>query len=408
VLQTLAQFQGTKVDPETEEQPGRILHEMRFGAASSGALSGAHIYYGTADATPLFVVLLGEVRRWGLGDAVIDRLMPHADRALAWIENYGDKDGDGFVEYERMTPKGLQNQGWKDSWDGVPFADGSQPRAPIALAEVQGYVYAAYNARAHFADEAGDTETAAAYHHKAETLRKRFNEAFWLPDKGWYALALDADKKPVDALGTNMGHCLWSGIVDDDKAAAVAERLLSPEMFSGWGIRTLATDMGAYNPASYHNGSIWPHDNALIVAGLMRYGFVEEAHRVAFGVLDAAEAFGGRLPELFCGFERDRYPEPVAYPTSCSPQAWASATPLSLLRSLARFDPCIPDGDLWVAPTFPETLGEIFIDGVPLAGSRVSVELVGSRAHVSGLPSGVTAHPSPRPHTHELLELQRA
>ena len=273
---------------------------------------------------------------------------------------------------------------------------------------MQGYVYGAYLARGLIAKDAGDDREAERWAQKAAELKHEFNERFWLPDRGYFAIALDGDKRAVDACASNMGHCLWSGIVDDDKAAAVAERLLSPEMFSGWGIRTLASDMGAIQPASYHNGSIWPHDNALIVAGLMRYGFVEEAHRVAFAVLDAAEAFGGRLPELFCGFDREHYPEPVAYPTSCSPQAWASATPLSLVRSLARFDPCVPDGDLWIAPTFPEAMGEIFIDRLPLAGGRVSVELVGSRGHVTGLPSGITVHPSPRPRTHESVELQRA
>jgi glycogen debranching enzyme len=212
----------------------------------------------------------------------------------------------------------------------------------------------------------------------------------------------------VDARASNMGHCLWSGIVDDDKAAAVAERLLAPEMFSGWGIRTLATDMGAYNPASYHNGSVWPHDNAMIVAGLMRYGLIEEAHRVAFAVLDAADAFGGRLPELFCGFDRAHYPEPVAYPTSCSPQAWASSAPLLLLRALARFDPCVPDGELWVAPTFPDAFGEIFIDRLPLAGARVSIEFAGNQVQVSGLPAGIAVHQSPRPLSHELIELNKA
>ncbi|MDX6244727.1 MAG: hypothetical protein QOE76_2450, partial [Frankiales bacterium] len=217
VLQTLARFQGSKVDPHTEEQPGRILHEMRFASATSPGLSGADIYYGTVDATPLFVVLLGELHQWGVADDVVDQLLPYADRALAWIEEYGDGDGDGFLEYERVTPKGLQNQGWKDSWDGVPFADGTQPRAPIALAEVQGYVYAAYLARAHLAEDAGDEATAGRYRDKATALRRRFNEAFWLPDKGWYAMALDAGKRPVDALGSNMGHCLWSGIIDEDK-----------------------------------------------------------------------------------------------------------------------------------------------------------------------------------------------
>jgi len=395
VLQTLAQFQGTKVVAETEEQPGRILHEMRFSSAATEGLSSATVYYGTVDATPLFVVLLGELRRWGLKSDAVDKLLPHADRALAWIEEYGDRDGDGFVEYERMTPNGLQNQGWKDSWDGIPFADGSQPKAPIALAEVQGYVYAAYLARSHFAEEAGDAATFQRYQAKAADLRHRFNEAFWLPDKGWYALALDADKRPVDGLGTNMGHCLWSGIVDEDKAGLVAERLLSPEMFSGWGIRTLATSMATYDPMSYHCGSVWPHDNAIVVSGLIRYGFVEEAHRVIRGMLDAAAQTGGRLPELFSGIARDDVPVPVAYPASCSPQAWAAATPLQFVRLLLRLDPELPHGKVWLAPELPPSIAELTVSRVPI-GQAVTVEVTARSTKVSGLDPSVELIRRPR------------
>jgi glycogen debranching enzyme len=407
-LQTLADFQGTKSEARTEEQPGRILHEVRLGVEVSLALGGGSVYYGSVDATPLFVTLLGELERWrGVSDATA-ALLPAADRALAWIADYGDRDGDGFVEYQRSDPHGLVNQGWKDSWDGVNFADGAIAEPPIALCEVQGYVYSAYLARGLLARNAGEEDEAERWATKAAELKRAFNDRFWLDDRGYFAIALDGDKRQVDACASNMGHCLWSGIVDDDKAAILAERLLSPEMFSGWGVRTLGTDMGAYNPASYHNGSVWPHDNALIVAGLMRYGFVEQAHKVAFAVLDAADSFGGRLPELFCGFDREHYPEPVAYPTSCSPQAWASATPISLLRSLARFDPCMPDGHLWLAPTFPVSFGDVFVDRLPLGGGRVSVEFTGTHGRVSGLPAGVVVHSSPRPTSYEFLELQRA
>jgi glycogen debranching enzyme len=395
VLQTLAQFQGTKVVTETEEQPGRILHEMRFGSASSAGLSSATVYYGTADATPLFVVLLGELRRWGLNNEAVDTLLPHADRALAWIDDYGDRDGDGFVEYERMTPQGLANQGWKDSWDGIPFADGTQPKAPIALAEVQGYVYAAYLARAHFAEETGDTATLLRYQAKAADLRLRFNEAFWLPDKGWYALALDGDKRPVDALGTNMGHCLWSGIVDEDKAEQVADHLLSKEMFSGWGIRTLATSMATYDPMSYHCGSVWPHDNAIIVSGLIRYGFVDHAHRVIRGMLDAAAQTGGRLPELFSGIARDDVPVPVAYPASCSPQAWAAATPVQFVRLLLRLDPELPHRRVWLAPSLPPSIAELTVSRVPI-GSGLTVEVSAAGVEVSGLDPAVALIRRPR------------
>ncbi|MEV1131766.1 glycogen debranching N-terminal domain-containing protein [Agromyces sp. NPDC049794] len=395
-LQTLADLQGTKFERFSEEQPGKILHEVRLGAATNLALGGGSVYYGTVDATPLFVVVLGELARWGaLPDDASD-LIRAADRALDWIARDGDRDGDGFVEYGRMNEHGLVNQGWKDSWDGISFADGTLAEAPIALCEVQGYVYAAYEARAALATIQGDADGAQAWATRAQELKREFNERFWLPDRGYFAIALDGRKRTVDACASNMGHCLWSGIVDDDKAAAVAERLLSNEMFSGWGVRTLATDMGAYNPASYHNGSVWPHDNAIIAAGLMRYGFVEEANRIVIGLFEAASHYGGRLPELFCGFDRTEYPEPVAYPASCSPQAWAAATPFSLLRTTLRFDPSVPTGDLWLAPTSTNDLGDIHLRNMPFAGARISVDATRKGASVAGLPPGVTLHRTPR------------
>ena len=402
-LQTLADHQGKLVDARSEEQPGRILHEVRLGLGS-GRLIGQSTYYGSIDATPLFVALLGELRRWGCPRHEIAQLLPAADKALDWIRDYGDRDQDGFVEYERSNEQGIINQGWKDSWDGISFADGSLAEPPIALCEVQGYVYSAYLARALLAKDLGDEEEAEKWIARAIDLKERFNEAFWLPDRGYFAIALDRDKCPVDARASNMGYCLWSGIVDEDKAAAVADHLVSPEMFSGWGVRTLASDMGAYNPASYHNGSVWPHDNALIVAGLMRYGLIDQAKRIAFGILDAAASFGGRLPELFCGFDRSRYPDPVPYPTSCSPQAWAAAAPVLIMRSLARLDPCVPNGDLWIAPAYPEEFGPVYIENLPLAGARVSIDYAGNRVRVEGLPDGITLHPTPRPLKADLLE----
>ena len=273
-LQTLARFQGREVDPHNEEEPGRILHEMRFGEASSLSLGGGTIYYGTADATPLFVMLLGELRRWGLAREAVDELLPHADRAIEWIENFGDRDGDGYVEYQRTSDRGLRNQGWKDSVDAVRFADGRLADPPIALAEVQGYTYGAYLARAFFAAEQGDAGRSAELRARAAALKADFNRDFWLEDKGWLAMGLDRDKRPIDALTSNMGHCLWTGILDADKADAVAEQLLGPDLFSGWGVRTLAASMVGYNPISYHCGSVWPHDNAIVAAGLMRYGYV--------------------------------------------------------------------------------------------------------------------------------------
>ncbi|GAA1305355.1 amylo-alpha-1,6-glucosidase [Saccharothrix xinjiangensis] len=388
-VRTLAHHQGVRVEPNSEEEPGRILHEMRFGADASLVLGGSNVYYGTADATPLFAVLVGELSRWGIGRDRVAAMIPHVDRALEWVERHGDRDGDGFVEYERATDRGLVNQGWKDSWDGVNFADGTIARAPVALCEVQGYAYSAYLARACLCDDFDDPGGARHWRERAAELKERFNERFWLPDLGRYAVALDGDKRPVDALASNVGHCLWSGIVDDDKAAIVADDLLSPRMFTGWGVRTLASDMGAYNPMSYHNGSVWPHDSALVATGLMRYGFVEHAQRVATAVLDAAEAFGGRLPELLCGFDRADHPEPVPYPTSCSPQAWASATPVHLLRLLLRVEPYVPHRKVWVAPVLPASFGPLSLDGVPLAGTRVSLEVDGDDVRLHGLPDDV-------------------
>jgi glycogen debranching enzyme len=397
VLQTLARFQGKVVDPRNDEEPGRILHEMRFGDAASLSLGGGSVYYGSADATPLFVMLLAELRRWGLAPEVVDQLLPHADRALAWIDEYGDKDGDGYVEYRRLSDRGLLHQGWKDSHDAIRFADGEVARPPVALCEVQAYVYGAYLARAHFADEDGDAVCAARYRSKAAALKEAFNRDFWLADRGWYAMALDDRKRPVDALASNMGHCLWTGIVDEDKAPIVASGLVGDELFSGWGVRTLATSMVGYNPISYHCGSVWPHDNAIAAAGLMRYGFVAEAQRVISSMIDAAASQGGRLPELFTGLARSEYPSIVGYPTSCSPQAWAAASPLLFLRTLLRFDPWIPSGKVSVAPAVPASFGRLRVDGIPLAGSRVSVDVAADGTfEVEGLPPDVELVSEPR------------
>jgi glycogen debranching enzyme len=383
-LQTLARYQGERIDPISEQQPGRVAHELRFGVEAS-LVFGGNVYYGTVDATPLFVVLLGELHRWGLFPDEVSRLLPNADRALEWIDVYGDRDGDGFVEYQRSTDRGLTNQGWKDSGDGVTFADGRIARPPIALCEVQGYVYAAYLARALLAESHGQPAEVTYWRDRAARLKRAFNEQFWLPDRGWYALGLDRDKRPIDALASNMGHCLWTGIVDEDKAEAVAERLLSPEMFNGWGVRTLAAGMAAYNPMSYHNGSVWPHDNGIIVGGLMRYGFVEHAQKIALGILDAAAAFGHQLPELMCGFDRAVYPHPVPYPTACSPQAWASATPVYLLRALIGAEPCVPRGVLALDPALPDKLGSLEVRGVLLGNTRVTLVIQDGRSSVKGL-----------------------
>jgi glycogen debranching enzyme len=300
------------------------------------------------------------------------------------------------VEYERASDRGLSNQGWKDSWDAVRFADGRLARPPIAMCEVQGYVYAALVARSHFATEAGDHGLAERLRKRAEALKAAFNRDFWLEDQGFYAMALDADKTPVDALGSNMGHCLWTGIVDEEKAPLVARQLLSDDLFSGWGVRTLAESVKGFNPISYHCGSVWPHDNAIIAAGLMRYGFVEESHQVMGALIAAAPYFDERLPELFAGLSRSQFPFPVSYPTSCSPQAWAAASPLLFLRSLLRFEPDIRNAALNLAPTVPAWIGSLTLEQIPLMGGFLSIEVEGEDLAVLEAPEGLTVVQGPR------------
>lgn len=394
-LATLAHHQGTRSEPLSEEEPGKIPHELRWGGSKPLGRGTAGLYYGSVDATPLFVMALGELHRWGAAPDVVRDLLPHADRALEWVVEFGDRDGDGFVEYLRATDQGLLNQGWKDSFDGISDADGRFPSGPVALCEVQGYVYAAYLARAELATAVGDAEGAARWAGAAARLKAAFNDAFWLPEQGTYAVGLDGRKQPLDSVTSNVGHCLWTGIVDGNRAAAVAERLVAPDMASGFGIRTLSAEMKAYNPVSYHNGSVWPHDTALAVAGLMRYGFVEAAQRMTVDLLDAAAHFGGRLPELFCGFGRDDFSAPVRYPTACSPQAWAAAAPLLLVRTMLRFEPRLPDGSLVIAPVVPDEIRSLLVEHVPLGTARLSMFAEGRRLEVSAPPPGVVVEAGP-------------
>jgi glycogen debranching enzyme len=374
-LRALARHQGRQVDALSEEQPGRILHELRFGVEPTRSFGRSERYYGSVDATPLFVMVLGQLARWGVEREIIDELLPAADRALDWVTTYGDRDGDGFVEYLRSTDRGLRNQGWKDSVDGINFADGTLAEPPIALVEVQAYVYGAYRARSGLAAERGDTDVARYWREKAVLLKRRLNEEFWLPDVGYFAVGLDAEKRPIDALASNMGHVLWAGAAEPDKAASVCRHLLGPELFTGFGIRTLASTMGAYNPASYHNGSVWPHDTALAVSGLVRYGFHRQAQEAATALIAASTFFAGRLPELFCGFDRAAFPGPVPYPTSCSPQAWASAAPVAVLMAMLGLEPDIPLGRVRLAPALPGDWGAVRITDIPIGANRLSVEV---------------------------------
>ncbi len=371
-LRALARLQGTRVDRLRVEEPGKILHEYRSPTFIGTEYSAAVFpYYGTIDATPLFLVLLADVCRV-TGDLAIAReLRDNALRALDWMAHYGDRDGDGYLEYIKEADWGLDNQGWKDSGDAVRFRGGALARPPIALCEVQGYAYAAQTGMARVFDALGESERAAALRAEAAKLKERFNRDFWMPDRGYFAFGLDAEKRHIDAITSNPGHLLWSGIVDDDKAATVADRLLMPELFSGWGVRTLATTEGGYNPISYHNGSVWPHDNSLIVAGLARYGHTEQAARIVDGLLRALNYYPDcRLPELFAGYGLAEAPFPVEYPTASRPQAWAAGSIFLLLAAMTGLD--VAARARLVRPFLANGIGHLRLDGVWLDGQRTS------------------------------------
>jgi glycogen debranching enzyme len=340
-LRVLAERQAVARDDFHEMEPGKILHEVRFGELTARGERPHSPYFGSADATPLFLVLLAEYFRW-TGDAELVReLEPHARAALDWIAESGDIDGDGYVEYERRNEaSGLVNQCWKDSWNSIQFADGTLARGPIATAEIQGYAYDAQVRSAHLAREVWEDQALAGkLEGRASALRTAFRRDFWLPERGCHALALDGDKRPVDSLTSNIGHLLWSGILEESEAATVAELLLGDELFSGWGVRTMSRSEAGYNPLGYHTGTVWPHDNSLIAAGLTRYGHHGAAATIAGAVLTAAPFFEHRLPEVFAGFPRSMTSVPVAFPTASRPQAWAAGTPLLLLTSLLRLRP---------------------------------------------------------------------
>ena len=390
-LRFLAAHQGTEVDAYREEEPGKIFHEIRRGELASLKEVPHTPYYGTVDATPLFLVLLEETMNWLGSTELFNDLYPSAISALEWIDQYGDLDGDGYVEYISHRPGGVANQGWKDSVDSVQFPDGAIAEAPIALVEVQGYVYQAKLGMARLLKRQGvGTELAEKLELEAAQLRHRFNRDFWMEDEGYYALALDREKRQVPSVTSNAAHCLWSGICEPDKARIVADRLVNRDMFSGWGVRTLSADSPNYNPMSYHNGSVWPHDTILIALGLRRSGFAEQAIKIATGITEAGFRFSdARLPELFCGFERDKRfnSSPAAYIVSCSPQAWAAGCVFMLLQTILGLEPDFDNGTVNAAPLLPETFHRIRLEHLRVGEQRLDVEFdaQGYRAAVTSL-----------------------
>jgi glycogen debranching enzyme len=378
----LALHQGTELDDFSDQEPGKILHEFRTGELTRLGLVPYNPYYGSADSTQLWLILMSEYWRWTYDDEFVRGLRDNVYAALRWIDEFGDLDHDGYVEYATRSPRGLGNQCWRDSWDGVQFADGTIPVLPIATCETQGYTYDARLRVAELADgPLADPELARRLRAQADELRERFNRDFWIDERGgYYAIGLDGDKRRIDSMTSNMGHLLWSGIVPPERAATVAHQLMSDEMFSGWGVRTLSTADRGYNPIGYHTGTVWPHDNSIIAHGLARYGFRDEANRIIMAMLEAAKSSDYRLPEALSGYDRSYGRTPVPYPTACSPQAWASAAPMLFGRTMLGLDP--RDGRPVLNPAIPKEIGRIQLTGSQAFGKRWEFEATGTQSDV--------------------------
>jgi glycogen debranching enzyme len=362
-LEVLSNLQATEDIPELDAEPGKIVHEVRHGKAAERWF---HTYYGTVDATPLYLILLSEVWRWTDDAALVRAFREPALKALAWIDEWGDRDGDGFVEYQKRSPRGLDNQSWKDSGDSMRFADGRIAESPIAPCEVQGYVYDAKVRAAELAREVWrDRALAERLERDAADLKERFDQAFWC-EGGYYALALDRDKQRIDSLTSNIGHLLWSGIVPDERVEQVVDCLMGDALWSGWGVRTMSKADAAYNPLAYHNGTVWPHDNSLCAAGLARYGRWSELHRVVRRMLAASRHFGHQLPEVFAGMPRADTPFPIRYPTAARPQAWAAGTPVLLLQLLLGLE--VDRGRHQLRTNAPDL--PVWADSIRLTGIR--------------------------------------
>lgn len=396
-LHALAARQGRVRDPANDEAPGKILHEVRLTPRpwlGEGTAGGAKPYYGSVDSTALFLIMLGEAHRWGASPEALLPLMPAAEAALAWLRGPdADPDGDGLVEYAATGPRSLANQGWKDSENAVQFADGRLARPPIAMAEVQGYAIRARKQMAEVLVALGRDGEAQALIDEADALRALVRRRYWIPGEadrpGYFAIALDGDKRPVDGVASNMGHLLWCGVPSNDEAGAVARHLDGPALSSGWGLRTLSSEMGGFNPISYHAGSVWPHDTMIAIQGLRRYGHDGEAMRLAAGLIDACAVFEDRLPELFGGHARHETGFPIPYPTACRPQAWSAGVPLALLASMLGLEPDIPNGVLSLAPVLPDNVTRLQVTGVRFPQGDLSVEIDHDGARLLAQPPGL-------------------
>lgn len=374
-LRLLASYQSDTLDEQRDAEPGKIPHELRFGEMARAGELPDYPYYGTIDATPLFLIVLGAHADWTGDTRLFQELRGNVERALEWIDHYGDRDGDGYVEYNSTAKKGLANQGWKDSGDGIVNSDGTLAEPPIALVEVQGYVYKAKTAMAALYRRIGDSDRADRLAHDAASLRARFNHDYWLEDAGFFALARQREGRPVAAVSSNPGQALWCGIIDNQKALQTAARLMRDDMFNGWGVRTLSAAEPAYNPIGYHLGTVWPHDNALIAVGMRRYGFDESFHRIFAGILDAAAYFPNhRLPEVFSGFTRSEYGVPVKYPVACHPQAWAAgAVPYMITATLGLWPQAFDRRLAIVRPILPSFVSHLELFGLRVGDARVDL-----------------------------------
>jgi glycogen debranching enzyme len=375
-LRILAKHQGEKEDSWRDEQPGKILHEIRYGELANNNDIPHTPYYGSIDSTPLFLVLAVEYYRWTGDKDFIIELLPNIKMALDWIDKYGDRDQDGFVEYFKESSKGIDNQAWKDSADSVVHKSGELAKAPISIAEVQGYVYDAKNKLANVFEELGESEYAVQLANDAARIKERFAKEFWLEGEQFVAIALDYRKEQVESITTNPGHCLWSGLLSEEQATKVVQRLVSKDMFSGFGIRTMSTESARYNPMSYHDGSVWPHDNSIVFLGMKNQGFHDEAMQVIDGLLRAATYFEYyRLPELFCGFSSEDEPSPVPYPVACSPQAWAAGTTFMMLQAMLGIAPNVSEGKLEITPSLPSTINYLDVEDLKIGEGTINIRL---------------------------------